>query len=293
VSVPPFDSNTRQRAAQAADEAIELADELPAALGLVAQRRVTAFQWSEAEQAYRDWLERAPANDYGANLAYGAFLKNLGRARESLPYLELARRKDPLLAGPSINLTLAYDALGDFDRAVELHNRMENLVGYDFTAATPQFWRLAARDADAALNALAGDESVDEMRLRIAAQPDAPNSIRVFKIVAADLERPESGLPALQAVYDDPTSDNVAVMINVALLAAYYGDDDLSVAALSRSVRAGPALLQFAWTPLLQEVRSHPGFKSMLEDLGLDDYWREAGWPEHCRPVGADDFACS
>jgi hypothetical protein len=31
----------------------------------------------------------------------------------------------------------------------------------------------------------------------------------------------------------------------------------------------------------------------MLEDLGLDDYWREAGWPEHCRPVGADDFACS
>jgi hypothetical protein len=31
----------------------------------------------------------------------------------------------------------------------------------------------------------------------------------------------------------------------------------------------------------------------MLEDLGLDDYWREAGWPEHCRPAGADDFACS
>jgi hypothetical protein len=82
-------------------------------------------------------------------------------------------------------------------------------------------------------------------------------------------------------------------MINVALLAAYYGDDDLSVAALSRSARTGRGLLQFAWTPLMQDVRSHPAFKSMLEELGLDDYWREAGWPEHCRPVGADDFACS
>jgi hypothetical protein len=98
---------------------------------------------------------------------------------------------------------------------------------------------------------------------------------------------------ALHAVYDDPTSDNVAIMLNVALLAAYYGDVDLSVAALRRQARTFPALLQFTWTPLMQEVRSHPGFKSMLAELGLDDYWRAAGWPEHCRPVGAEDFTCS
>jgi TolB-like protein len=287
------DPNTAARAAQAIDEVIELADELPAALGFVAQRRVNAFQWHEAEQVYLDWLKRAPANDYAANLAYGAFLKNLGRARESLPYLELARRKDPLLAGPSINLTMAYDALGDFDRAVELHNRMENLLGYDFTAAMPQFWRVLAHDGNAALDVMAADESVDEMRASIAATPDAPNAIRVLKIVAADLDNPESGLAALHAVYADPTSDNVAVMLNVALLAAYYGDVDLSVAALGRHARTFPVLLQFAWTPLLRDVRSHPAFKSMLEDLGLDDYWRAAGWPEHCRPVGSDDFACS
>jgi TolB-like protein len=291
----PVGPSTLARVEQAIDAAIELADELPEALGLVAQRRINAFQWREAEQAYLDWIERAPANDYEANLAYGTFLKNVGRARESLPYLELARRKDPLLAGPSIHLTMAYDALGDFDRAVELYSRMENLVGYDFTAVLPQFWRLLARDTPAALDVLAGDGvSVDEMRSTIAAAPDAPNAIRVFKIVAADLDDPERGLAALHAVYDDSTSDNLTVMLNVGLLAAYYGDADLSVAALNRRYPAAPmAVLQFAWTPLLQDVRSHPAFKSMLEDLGLDDYWREAGWPEHCRPAGADDFACS
>jgi TolB-like protein/Tfp pilus assembly protein PilF len=295
--LPPVDPNLRAQVTQAIDEVIELADELPAALGFVAQRRVDAFQWREAEQVYLDWLERAPANDYAANVNYGTFLKNVGRARESLPYLELARRKDPLLAGPSISLTMAYDAIGDTDRAVEIHNRMEALVGYDFTGAAPQFWRLLARDGDtraaSEVLARAGGSSVDEMLATLVAAPDRADASRVFKVFASNLNRPESGVVALHAVYDDPTSDNVAIMLNVALLAAYYGDVDLSVAALRRQARTFPALLQFTWTPLMQEVRSHPGFKSMLAELGLDDYWRAAGWPEHCRPVGAEDFTCS
>jgi hypothetical protein len=110
----------------------------------------------------------------------------------------------------------------------------------------------------------------------------------------SNLDDPNKGRSALHAVYDDPTSDNFGVMLNVALLAAYYGDYDLSVAAFSRTTRSVPiGGLQFAWTPLMSSVRSHPGFKSTLKELGLDDYWREAGWPEHCRPVGADDFTCS
>ena len=27
-------------------------------------------------------------------------------------------------------------------------------------------------------------------------------------------------------------------------------------------------------------------------DAGLVDLWRERGWPDLCRPVGTDDFAC-
>jgi adenylate cyclase len=30
-----------------------------------------------------------------------------------------------------------------------------------------------------------------------------------------------------------------------------------------------------------------------IEDLGIHAYWRENGFPEVCRPVGADDFECS
>jgi TolB-like protein len=286
------------RIKQAVDEAIALADEMPAALEFVAQRHIAAFRWHDAETVLLEWLERAPKDDYRANLTYGTFLKNVGRARESLPYLELARRKDPLLAGPSINLTMAYDALGEFDRASGLHDRMERLVGYDFTAAAPQFWRLLARgDKAGALEVLArsNGQSVETLSRGVISAPDAADASRVFKVFLSNLEAPEAGIAALQAVYDDPTSDNLAVTLNVALLAAYYGDNELSVTAFNRAARGAPmAMLQFGWTPLMRGIRSRPEFKALLEEIDLSDYWREAGWPEHCGPVaGSNDFTCS
>jgi hypothetical protein len=30
----------------------------------------------------------------------------------------------------------------------------------------------------------------------------------------------------------------------------------------------------------------------LVRAYGLVDYWRERGWPDLCRSVGADDFVC-
>ena len=40
--------------------------------------------------------------------------------------------------------------------------------------------------------------------------------------------------------------------------------------------------------PLLADQRA----KALLREYGFEAYWREKGWPELCRPVGADDFEC-
>ena len=40
-------------------------------------------------------------------------------------------------------------------------------------------------------------------------------------------------------------------------------------------------------------VRMLPGFKDLVRDLGLVDYWREFGWGQHCKPVGESDFTCT
>jgi hypothetical protein len=46
------------------------------------------------------------------------------------------------------------------------------------------------------------------------------------------------------------------------------------------------------WHPSYAAVRKMERFKGVVREVGLVDYWRERGWPEFCRPVGADDFAC-
>jgi hypothetical protein len=38
--------------------------------------------------------------------------------------------------------------------------------------------------------------------------------------------------------------------------------------------------------------RQHPGFREMVVEDGLLDYWREVGWSDYCEPVGEDDFRC-
>jgi TolB-like protein len=46
------------------------------------------------------------------------------------------------------------------------------------------------------------------------------------------------------------------------------------------------------WHPSLPELRQSPYFKRVINELGIHDYWREAGFPPHCRPSGDNNFKC-
>lgn len=69
-------------------------------------------------------------------------------------------------------------------------------------------------------------------------------------------------------------------------------DLELSITAYRRSLLASTALLQFAWTPIMQPVRGHPEFRELMREIRLVDLWRRTGWPKHCRPLGTNDFEC-
>jgi TolB-like protein len=46
------------------------------------------------------------------------------------------------------------------------------------------------------------------------------------------------------------------------------------------------------WARPYETVRKTERFKAYVRNAGLVDYWRAKGWPDLCRPVGADDFEC-
>jgi len=54
-----------------------------------------------------------------------------------------------------------------------------------------------------------------------------------------------------------------------------------------------PVGLRFFWLhPSYAAVRKTERFKDAARKYGLVEYWRARGWPDICRPVGADDFEC-
>lgn len=44
--------------------------------------------------------------------------------------------------------------------------------------------------------------------------------------------------------------------------------------------------------PSYAGTRETAAFKTWARETGLVEYWRARGWPDMCRPVGADDFEC-
>ncbi len=46
------------------------------------------------------------------------------------------------------------------------------------------------------------------------------------------------------------------------------------------------------WEPGFAGFRNSGAFKQMLHDMGIPAYWREHGYPPHCRAVGANEFTC-
>jgi hypothetical protein len=74
--------------------------------------------------------------------------------------------------------------------------------------------------------------------------------------------------------------------------AAYFGEPELALAAWRAGARdvIGVRIMHI-WTPLYASMRALPGFKDLVRDTGLLDYWRTTGeWGEFARPLGEDDF---
>ncbi len=87
-----------------------------------------------------------------------------------------------------------------------------------------------------------------------------------------------------------------------ASVADALGDAGLAVAGLRKDLASRPGfsehtLAQFPfvafWNLPYSGVRAHPGFKQLLIEGGVADYWRQTGkWGDGCGPAGADDFQC-
>jgi hypothetical protein len=74
------------------------------------------------------------------------------------------------------------------------------------------------------------------------------------------------------------------------------GDEELALAAMRGMWKGRSKSYTDYWQLYLTPysgMRSLPGYKELMREVGLADYWRQTGdWGDVCRPLGEQDFEC-
>jgi hypothetical protein len=118
------------------------------------------------------------------------------------------------------------------------------------------------------------------------APPGTPRRLRaaeaLLRTAPAKAESPQSlpgDLAALSFVYlhvgaEERVLENYERVLESGLIGGQGGD------------------IGFLWHPSYAPLRKLERFKTFVRNARIVEYWHAKGWPEMCRPVGADDFVC-
>lgn len=270
--------------ASALEQAREVAPTMPGLLLADAAVDRDLGNWQAAEAIYQQLLQQNESNSAGVNSAYGYLLLSAGRGAEALPYMQRAKRLDPLSANNPRILSVALlsqgrveDAIAEANRGVDLGNAAANI----FLRAAGM---LAAYEAN--------DLALGATYVREGGAPPG----QLFVDIADQLAAGDKAgvLDAIRAV----VVDNVSPITTAALVApaALAGDPELALRLLKGPdgmTEPRTMGVMNVWLGHMREARRLPEFKQMVRDAGLLDYWRTTGnWGDFCRPVN-DDFECN
>ena len=274
---PNWEANRDHAWAQARD----LVPDAPYVLNTMANQSIARGDWIEADRILSE--VEATADRFGLSDAFmtnrAFFLALVGRCRESLAIYKRILARDPL--NEDLFLTSIYSKVGDFkaalveaDRALALGATSINLSGDGFVTA------LATRDRP-------------EIKKRFALMPaDDVIGRPLNSTMMTLLDDETKARETLHGWLKEPSYQTPTHQLIIAQWAAYYGDTELALMILS-SVQSRQLVANLSWRPIFRDMRKLPGFKDLIQGIGLVDYWRTTGnWGDFCHPVGEDDFEC-
>lgn len=262
------------------------ARKLPGAMGhgIHAFHSWWTHDWQEAVDAGAAAMAAAPEARLGAFFT----LMAVGRLNEAIPIGQAMVLDNPLDIGTSQILIQAMAASG---RVTEAQSEYERIAkqGLSIPAQSRTLGRLTMTGS------ATNPEDLRLLKELTAANPGGPGFIP-SEILRAHPEVPMENLAAMRAMLakalQDPANQSEGRIYAIADLATFYGDNELALRALRRNI----VELQYPW-PLgvwqFPKLRGEPGFRQLLKDMKLVDYWKSSGkWGDFCRPAGTDDFTC-
>jgi len=251
---------------------VELATETDLALGIAVSRSGDRV---EVERLYKKALALDPAS-YETNVGYATFLGNMGRPKEAIDYVQRIVRIEPLSSNSYFALGVIYELSGNIDAAAMEMKKARDL-SYQPVYNT-SLMVLALEENNRAL--------IDEY-VKLAQDP-------INKVMQPLLDTPEKAEAELRLFLTNPAYNNPMYRTGIAVWASYFREHELALQVFRESIGSNQNFIWLIWRPIHKGMRQLPGFKDLVRDLGLVDYWRTSGeWGDFCHPVGENDFECN
>ncbi len=247
------------KAERAARRALALDSTLGPAYTVLANIHRDRLEWADAEQSYHHALALAP-NDPETVQQYGQFLFWSGQAKSALPWLERARRLDPLAPIPAATCGTALLFVHQYDSAAAML-RLASELGP--TLPLPYMWRMWTE-----LNAKRYDSAQQAARRGAQSAGLDPQAYSPIIRGVADPVRRRDALTLLASIPGTaPWNFSAAYRMNWFIL---LGDTAAALGAVE-ALKTHATLFSVLnlWNPALDPIREHPRFRSTLEQLGL------------------------
>ena len=275
------------KAGFAARRALELDERLADAWAVLAEIAEEETRWIDSESYFRRALDAEPSNAF-VNEMYAESLLARGRVSDATRYALRAYELDPASRPINWHLSMAAAMSGDFDLSMK-HMLIADRLSAD---ALIKGWMFLAMSFLSK-----GDESRALEILRQHADMTPPWTERC---VAArhEAEPPEGLLDEIRRTNDAIRAGEIR-----GARGFYYGNMIVRCATwmgaadfLVGQIRSEEVPTESRWFlfffPDASALRQHAGFREMVRQEGMLDYWRQVGWSDYCEPVGEDDFRC-
>jgi tetratricopeptide (TPR) repeat protein len=231
----------------------------------------TQGHWVAAEDDMRQALASDP-NDPEILYEYGDQLGATGHLEEALRVQNQIMALEPFVP---VYLSRKADllwALGQNDAAIKIWEGMP--AGGNGSIRLAKAYATAGRYAKAADTLLATFPTSTDSRQSL------DDAARLMRSAPAKVSAPDA-LPELPG--------------DLGFVYLFIGAENRSLAFLEREFAVnyyGATFFRDPWGPPGAALRKTEVFKTYVRKARLVEYWRARGWPTHCHPVGANDFAC-
>ena len=261
------------KAAMAAQKAIQSDSRNAGAYAALAFLQVTRGRWVEAEDLLRQALALDPSDPEILH-RYRQMLSYVGRLRESLRVTEQLQTLEPFAPVYNLGSAVVFASNGQNRTAIAILEGMpvNSPLNPGRNLALARYYAAEGRYAESADTLLAVRDE------RFASRESIEVAARLIRTAPSTTGSPAT-LPALPGF--------------LSFVYAYVGARDRMFEEQERQLQVGNIVaLDRIWAPEFAPLRKTERFKAYVRKTGLVDYWRARGWPDLCRPMGADDFVC-